>query len=132
LVLPSAPQENEPSSPEKDTATVTAVAQVGARTRILLAEDNPVNQLVAKRMLALLGWDVEAVETGKAVLKLLDSGGYDLILMDCMMPEMDGYETTAEVRRLEGDSRHTPIMAMTRDALRAALDRWRPRASSEG
>jgi two-component system, sensor histidine kinase len=156
LVLPPAPPEDKPASPVKDTALPNAVAEGGAQIRILLAEDNPVNQLVAKRMLALLGHHVEVAETGKAVLKLLDSGAYDLILMDCMMPEMDGYEATAEVRRREAEGRHTPIIAMTanamegdrerclaagmddylskpvsRDALKAALERWRPRILSE-
>jgi CheY-like chemotaxis protein len=81
----------------KDTAPLNAVAQDGARTRILLAEDNPVTQLA---------------ETGKAVLKLLDSGAYDLILMDCMMPKMDGYEATAEMGRREAEGRDTQIIAM--------------------
>jgi CheY-like chemotaxis protein len=156
LVLPPAPPEDKSSSPVRDTAPPSAVAQDGARSRVLLAEDNPVNQLVAKRMLALLGCDVDVAETGKAVLRLLDSGTYDLILMDCMMPEMDGYEATAEIRRREVAGRHIPIIAMTanamegdrercltagmddyvskpisRDSLKAALDRWRPRTSGE-
>jgi signal transduction histidine kinase/CheY-like chemotaxis protein len=156
LVLPPAPPEDVSSSPGKTTAPASAVALEGERTRILLAEDNPVNQLVARRMLALLGCDVEVAETGKAALELLDSGTYDLILMDCMMPEMDGYETTAEVRRRKAPGLHMPIIAMTanamegdrerclaagmddyvskpvsRGALQAVLERWRHPTSSQ-
>ena len=156
LVLPPAPPEDKSASRVTDTAPTSVVARSGARTRILQAEDNPVNQLVAKRMLALLDCDVEVAETGKAVLQLLDSGAYDLILMDCMMPEMDGYEATAEVRRRESHGRDIPIIGMTanamegdrerclsagmddflskpvsRDALRVALERWRPGTAAE-
>jgi two-component system sensor histidine kinase/response regulator len=74
-------------------------------------------------MLATLGCDVDVAETGKAVLRLLDSGAYDLILMDCMMPEMDGYEATAEVRRREVAGGHTPIIAMTANAMEGDRER---------
>ena len=94
-----------------------APAVPSAPVTVLLAEDNPINQHVAMRMLEKLGCTVEVADNGVQALERMFAAPYDIVFMDCMMPEMDGYEATAAIRRLPDGRARTPIVAVTANAL---------------
>jgi PAS domain S-box-containing protein len=81
--------------------------------RVLLADDNELNRRIGLRMLERAGYEVAAVTNGKLAVTEVLTGRYDAVLMDVQMPEMDGFEATAQIRREEGLARHTPVIAMT-------------------
>ena len=91
--------------------------------RILVAEDNPVNQIVARAMLGRLGCLVEVASNGREAVELFASRSWDLVFLDCHMPEVDGYQAVAEMRALEAGRRRTPILAMTASAMRGDRER---------
>jgi signal transduction histidine kinase/CheY-like chemotaxis protein len=94
------------------------------RSRILLAEDNLVNQKLALRLLEKRGFDVTVVGDGRAALDALEANSFDAILMDIQMPEMDGFEATAAIRAKEKSTgAHIPIIAMTAHALKGDQER---------
>jgi signal transduction histidine kinase/CheY-like chemotaxis protein len=91
--------------------------------RILIAEDNPINQLVAVGMLKKLGCRIDVVGNGQEAVEALRRLPYDLVFMDCHMPVMDGFEASRTIRSDEAGARHVPIIAMTASALRGDRER---------
>jgi PAS domain S-box-containing protein len=89
----------------------------GSAPRVLVAEDSPVNQTVAVRTLERVGCQADVAHSGREALAMLASRQYDAVLMDCQMPELDGYEATAELRRREGAGQHIPVIAMTGETM---------------
>jgi CheY-like chemotaxis protein len=96
--------------------STTEGISAGAGRRILVAEDDLTNQLVIEGMLQLHGFEVAIAGSGLSALEAFQEQGCDLILMDCQMPDLDGYQTTRRIREMEGD-RHTPIIALTASVL---------------
>ena len=94
-----------------------------SKLRILIAEDSPINQKVALHQLRNFGYDADVAGNGKEVLDLLKHIHYDIILMDCQMPEMDGYEATKAIRQLDSDKNKIAIVAMTANAMKEDRDR---------
>ena len=109
---------------EEEGISPTAVELSG---RVLLAEDNPVNQTVALEMLAAVGVvNAKAVANGREALRALAEGAFDLILMDCQMPVMDGFQATGEIRRREaasGEGARIPVIALTANAMAGDRER---------
>ncbi len=108
---PLAPALEEPA--EAGPSPVLAPEGV----HILVIEDDPVNQLVATRMLESIGCIFDLANDGREAVEAASLASYAAILMDVQMPEMDGHEATAEIRGREGAARHTPIIAMTANAM---------------
>jgi signal transduction histidine kinase/CheY-like chemotaxis protein len=103
---------------------------VRRRGKVLLVEDNPVNQLVAKGMLGKLGCDVVVAAHGAEALDQLEHDEFDLVLMDCNMPVMDGYEASRQIRQ-SGRWPHLPIVALTANAMSEERERCRAAGMSD-
>jgi len=84
-----------------------------SRGHLLLVEDNPINQTVALGILAKLGYSADVANNGYEALEMTARGSYAAVLMDCQMPQMDGFAATIELRRREGPGEHLPVIAMT-------------------
>ena len=119
------------------------IGEAPHRTRILLVEDNPVNLMVAQRLLQVLGADCDTAGNGQVALDKLDAAPYDLVLMDCQMPVLDGYAATRRWRELEQERKaehRLPIVAMTANAmagdrqkcLDAGMDDYLPKPVTRG
>ncbi|HEV2217444.1 MAG TPA: response regulator [Candidatus Dormibacteraeota bacterium] len=91
--------------------------------RVLIVEDNVANLKVAMRMVERLGYRADKAGNGVEAVRVLDRMDYDAVLMDCQMPEMDGYEATRQIRRHEKEGRRTPIIAMTASAMAGDRER---------
>jgi CheY-like chemotaxis protein len=89
----------------------------GASVRVLVAEDNSVNQKVAIRMFERMGVRADIAANGREAVEMWQMFPYDLVFMDCQMPEMDGYQASREIRKREHGKRRIPIVAMTAEAL---------------
>ncbi|MEO8005307.1 MAG: response regulator [Betaproteobacteria bacterium] len=113
----SAPMEQIAAAGSSETGLPSIQAHV------LLVEDNMVNLLVASEMLATLGCQVEVANNGREALSALGHGRFDIVLMDCQMPEMDGYQATREWRSKEPAGERLPIVALTANALDSDRDR---------
>ena len=95
----------------------TEGSKLPQNTRVLVVEDDPINQKITYHQLLNLGVQVEVADSGAEALERLAAGRFDLILMDIQMPEMDGYSTTQEFRRREVGEQRTPVVALTAHAL---------------
>jgi CheY-like chemotaxis protein/anti-sigma regulatory factor (Ser/Thr protein kinase) len=104
------------------TTSVTEAPVKQQKHRVLIVEDNTVNQKVAATLVARAGYEVDVASNGRLALERIKQAEYDAILMDCQMPEMDGYQATREIRRTEGE-RHTPVIAMTAHAMQGDRER---------
>ena len=108
------------SAPPAVLRSLSAVQQESdspLHLRVLLAEDNVVNQEVATSMLEILGCQVTIANNGREAIRALAQSTYDLVLMDCQMPEMDGFAATAAIRQSESTAAHTTIIALTANAM---------------
>jgi PAS domain S-box-containing protein len=114
-------EERRMETPERETVKSTSVHQ----GRLLLAEDNAINQKVAKHLLAKLGWTVDIVADGASALERVQQNEYAAILMDCQMPKVDGYMATSMIRSYEAGQPgvRTPIIAVTAHAMAGDRDR---------
>jgi len=113
-----------PSDQGEVLRTAKASRTAASQARVLVAEDNAVNQTLARRLLEKRGYAVTVVGDGRAALAALDTASFDIVLMDVQMPDMDGFEATAAIRQHEELSgRHIPIIAMTAHAIKGDRER---------
>jgi CheY-like chemotaxis protein len=111
---------------QPEAAGLAGERRAASGRKILLAEDNPVNQVVALRLLEKRGHRVTLAANGREAVAAVGREGFDLVLMDVQMPEMDGFEATAAIRQAEAAAgRHIPIFAMTAHAMKGDAERCR-------
>jgi CheY-like chemotaxis protein len=128
LALPAAQHASKDRPDTMDGSKARRNGLPKLRGHVLLAEDNPVNQLVARSMLETMGVRVSLAQTGDEVLAATALAAFDVVLMDCQMPEMDGFEATRRIRGREAEqgvppSRRLPIVAVTANAIKGDRER---------
>jgi len=107
---------------EAPAITTAPLAALVCQGRVLLVEDNIVNQKLAAHLLRKFGCNVDVAANGAEAVRMWKQLPYDAIFMDCQMPEMDGYEATAEIRKAEPEKTRIPIVAMTAHAMTGDRD----------
>jgi PAS domain S-box-containing protein len=124
FTLPLRKLARDPGQICKEVSFRKTAPQAHLDLRVLVAEDNPTNQIVASRMLKKMGCTVDLVANGIEAVQALRKRPYDVVLMDCMMPEMDGYEATRVIRNRESEvlDRDIPIIALTANAMQGDRD----------
>jgi PAS domain S-box-containing protein len=120
---PSASCSIEPKPPRSATPPVQVIEPTLSHLQVLLVEDTPVNRKVILNQLKLLGITADCANHGEEALEKLDEQAYDIILMDCLMPVLDGYETTKALRLQEGETRHTIVIALTANAMKGEREK---------
>ncbi|MBN9659019.1 MAG: response regulator [Acidobacteria bacterium] len=125
FTLPLPPALSRPNStqPVHQQSCLPAMASNQVAARILLAEDNAVNQRIAKRLLERAGHEVTIANDGESAVERWREAEFDAVFMDCQMPGIDGYQATCEIRKLEKGLRHTPIIALTAAAMGGERER---------
>jgi len=113
----------EPSAAAKPETVQVVEAQPVRRGRVLIAEDNEVNQRLAVALVGKLGFEAELARTGQEAVAALARRSYDLVLMDCQMPGMDGFQAASAIRQTQNGSVRTPIIAMTANAMEGDRER---------
>ena len=125
--LKSTTPSGQTTSPATAPATPPApkVEEPTEKRQILVVEDNFANQLVVSEILKKINCEPHVVDSGEEGLEILTNnpGKYDLVIMDCQMPGMDGYETTQAIRKLDNDAANLPIVALTADAMQGTRER---------
>jgi CheY-like chemotaxis protein len=116
--------EAGPEAPRRPFEKANAPGEFSTlEARVLVVEDNPVNQKVAVALLARLGVCADVAGDGREAIERLTTEPYDLVLMDCQMPAMNGYDATLEIRKRPSTNQRVPIVAMTADVIDAARER---------
>jgi signal transduction histidine kinase/CheY-like chemotaxis protein len=114
---PSTLAEDEGQGPTTQLGTSKPLKSAVPKGRVLLVEDNSVNQIIAVAMFKKFGCEIDVAADGREGVDLFQKHSYDMIVMDCQMPVMDGYEATIAIREIEGGSSRIPIVAMTAHAM---------------
>lgn len=121
--LPFEPLSESTRAATRDELPETLLHDLRCSRRVLVVEDNPASQMLVVEILKRLGCHVEAVSNGQEAVAAYQQAPYDLILMDCDMPVMDGFEATRIIRTQEPLDRHVPIIALTALALQGEAER---------